>query len=125
MQADFQVYCASESRINRVTSINRVTRPSLNLFIVLQSMKKKGSHIFLVRCESIVINLNDATCFVSKPRTCSLRTASSPVLMKCAPSIEPVVENDQQLPQAPWFFTPVTPPFVVQSTYLFTQDRLI
>ena len=48
--------------------------------------------------------------------TCSLSTASSPVLTKSAPSIDPVVENDQQLPQDPWFFTSVTAPFDTQST---------
>lgn len=42
---------------------------------------------------------------------------SSPLLVatKCAPSIEPTLLKAQQDPQAPWFFTEVTPPFSTQS----------
>merc|ERR1712156_221305 len=47
---------------------------------------------------------------------CSESERSSPVLMKWAPSMEPVVENDQQEPQEPWFLTPVTAPLATQST---------
>ena len=37
--------------------------------------------------------------------TCSDRLLSLPVAMASNPSTEPVVENDQQLPHWPWFFT--------------------
>merc|ERR1719223_1966468 len=42
----------------------------------------------------------------------SLRDVSSPVAISKAP----VVENDQQEPHCPWFFTGVTAPFETQST---------
>lgn len=37
--------------------------------------------------------------------TCSDSDLSLPVTMASNPSTEPVVENDQQLPHCPWFFT--------------------
>merc|ERR1719253_739619 len=46
---------------------------------------------------------------------CSDRETSLPFLMKLAPSIEPVVENDQHEPHCPWFLTGVTAPLVLQS----------
>jgi len=36
--------------------------------------------------------------------------------MKFNPSNDPVVEKAQHDPHCPWFFTPVTAPFVLQST---------
>merc|ERR1719253_625642 len=47
---------------------------------------------------------------------CSDRETSLPFLMKLAPSVEPVVENDQHEPHWPWFLTGVTAPLVRQST---------
>ena len=43
--------------------------------------------------------------------------------MKCAPSMAPVVEKDQQLPHAPWFLTAVTAPLATQSTYIKTKQE--
>jgi len=47
---------------------------------------------------------------------CSERDTSLPVAPDHAPSVPPVVENAQQDPHWPWFFTAVTRCLVVQST---------
>ena len=47
---------------------------------------------------------------------CSESEVRVPVAIWTAPSVEPVVENDQQLPHWPWFLTGVTAPLARQST---------
>merc|ERR1712055_38061 len=49
-------------------------------------------------------------------RFCSLSDTNLFVFLKVAPSRLPVAEKAQQLPHMAWFFTPVTNPFVLQST---------
>ena len=51
-------------------------------------------------------------------RFCSERLTSFPVALWCIASRAPVVEKDQQDPHWPWFFTGVTAPFSLQSTFL-------
>jgi hypothetical protein len=47
---------------------------------------------------------------------CSERETRLPDLMAWAPSVDPVVEKDQQLPHWPWFLMGVTTPLFLQST---------